>query len=152
MLSAGSVCRSSPGRRRWRIQVLPATRSGGGKDSGETGVGLTYPYVGDRPANKTPAPLPAGESSSWTAFANFQKWRMAAIAIALIPSGIAAIGGVALSSGHALGGPLAVAVDAVLFVSLTTGLVVLGVGFKRFLSAQAEARRLRDLRKKQPGA
>jgi len=74
----------------------------------------------------------------------------AAIAIVLIPSGIAAIGGVALNGGHALGGPLAVAVDAVLVVSLTTGLVVLGVGFKRFLSAQAKARRVRNLRKKQP--
>lgn len=111
-----------------------------------------YPGVGDGPANKTPAPLPAGESSSWTAFASFQKWVMAAIAIVLIPSGIAAIGGVALRGGHALAGPLAVAVDAVLIVSLTTGLVVLGVGLKQFLSAQAKARGLRDPRKKQPGA
>lgn len=111
-----------------------------------------YPEVSDGPADKTSAPVPVDESSSWTAFANFQNWVMAAIAIALIPSGIAAIGGVALNGGHALGGPLAVTVDALLVVSLTTGLVVLGVGLKRFLSAQTKARRLRDLGKKQPGA
>jgi hypothetical protein len=113
--------------------------------------GLMYPEVSQGPADKT-APLPVGESSSWRAFANYQKWVMAAAAIVVIPSGIAAIGGVALNGGHALAGPLAVAVDAVLVISLTTGLVVLWVGFKRFLSAQSRARRLGDLKKKPPDA
>jgi len=107
--------------------------------------------VSDGPADQTSAPPGAAESSSWTPFVNFQKWVTTAIAVVLIPSGIAAIGGVALNGGHALGGSLEVAVDAVLVVSLTTGLFVLGVGFARFFSAQAEARRARQLRKKQPG-
>lgn len=70
----------------------------------------------------------------------FQRWVIAGFAIALIPSALAAIGGVALSGGQAIHGLLSFIVDAVLVISLVAGLSVLGVGFVKFLAAQAAAR------------
>jgi hypothetical protein len=98
-------------------------------------------------ADQEPIPPPAKESASWSAFVNLQTWLIAGIAITVIPSGIAAIGGVWLNGGHALQGPLSVGVNVVLVVSLTCGLAVTAVGFKRFLTAQAKARRARQQNK-----
>lgn len=102
----------------------------------------------DRQRNDSPGPqmsLTPGDNQQapdpWRPLVRFQVWVVAAIATFLIPSGLAAIGGVALNGGHALGGGLALAVDGVLVVSLLVGLGVLAVGFRRFLAAQAEARR-----------
>jgi len=78
---------------------------------------------------------------AWGPIVRFQVWVIAAIATVLIPSGLAAFGGVALNGGHALSGGLSVAVDVVFVVSLLAGLGVIAVGFRRFLAAQAEARR-----------
>ena len=94
--------------------------------------------------DQEPSPPPAKESASWSAFANLQAWLTAGFAIVFIPSAIAAVGGVWLNGGHALRGSLSVGVNVVLVLSLTCGLAVVAVGFKRFLTAQAKARRARE--------
>ena len=94
-------------------------------------------------ADQEQSPPPAEESDPWAPFVNLQTWLITGIAIAVIPSGIAALGGVWLNRGHALQGPLSVGVNVVLAVSLICGLGVIAVGFKRFLTAQAKARRAR---------
>lgn len=66
---------------------------------------------------------------------------MTGFAIVFIPSAVASIGGVLLSGGHAAKGGLAVGITVVLVASLVTGVGVMVVGFKRFLAAQADARR-----------
>jgi predicted phage tail protein len=81
------------------------------------------------------------KSDAWT---SFQTWLAVGAAICVVPSAIAAVGGVWLNGGHALHGPLSTAVNAVLAVSLISGVAVIAIGFRRFLAAQARARSARD--------
>ena len=83
-------------------------------------------------------------------FMEFQSRLIAGVAIAIVPSALASVGGVFLNGGHALTGVAALVADFVLGLSLVTGIGVVLIGFRRFLAAQAEARR--RSKEKHPGS